>query len=202
MSPGRLHTCILGDVDGDYYPDLISYATNDVFSTYPVERLAAWDRNGEMLDGWPLTTKPAGTSCVNFGSHIPAVGDINKDGNADLITTTGNNELVFQNFKNTPYYASNVPVPFWRYNRRINSVAPIHVAACGDTNDDQAVNVSDAVYIINYVFAGGAAPYPYESGDTNCDYSVNISDAVWIINYIFVGGKSPCDTDGDGLPDC
>jgi hypothetical protein len=73
---------------------------------------------------------------------------------------------------------------------------------CGDTNKDKTVNVSDAVWIINYVFAGGDPPDPLESGDANCDSDCNVSDAVWIINYVFVGGSQPCDTDGDGLPDC
>jgi PKD repeat protein len=73
---------------------------------------------------------------------------------------------------------------------------------CGDANSDEDVNVSDAVYIINYVFVGGDAPDPLESGDVNCDDTCNVSDAVWIINYVFVGGNEPCDTSGDGIPDC
>jgi Beta-propeller repeat/Dockerin type I domain len=73
---------------------------------------------------------------------------------------------------------------------------------CGDANYDGTVNVSDAVYIINYVFVGGNSPNPYASGDTNCDSICNVSDAVWIINYVFVGGFAPCDTDGDDIPDC
>jgi hypothetical protein len=73
---------------------------------------------------------------------------------------------------------------------------------CGDANSDGAVNVSDAVHIINYVFIGGDAPDPLESGDTNCDSSVNVSDAVWVINYVFIGGNAPCDTNGDEIPDC
>jgi hypothetical protein len=73
---------------------------------------------------------------------------------------------------------------------------------CGDANADEAVNVSDAVYIINYIFVSGDPPDPMEAADVNCDETVNVSDAVWIINYIFVGGNQPCDTDGDGTPDC
>ena len=73
---------------------------------------------------------------------------------------------------------------------------------CGDASHDAEVNVSDAVFIINYVFVGGDPPDPLEAGDVNCDGNVNVSDAVWIINFVFTGGNSPCDTDGDGQPDC
>jgi len=75
-------------------------------------------------------------------------------------------------------------------------------AGCGDANGDSTVNVSDAVWIANYVFVGGSAPEPLEIGDANCDGSCNVSDAVWIVNYIFVGGNGPCDMDGDGSKDC
>lgn len=73
---------------------------------------------------------------------------------------------------------------------------------CGDSNADTKVNVSDAVYIINYVFVGGPAPDPMNSAEVNCDGSVNVSDAVYIINFVFIGGHKPCDVDGDLIPDC
>ena len=64
---------------------------------------------------------------------------------------------------------------------------------CGDANGDGSVNVSDAVYVIGYVFSGGSEPIPLISGDANCDLTVNVSDAVYIINYVFTGGNAPCD---------
>jgi len=72
----------------------------------------------------------------------------------------------------------------------------------GDANGDDNVNVSDAVFIINFAFSGGAPPNPLDAGDANCDVSVNVSDAVYIINYAFSGGYPPGDPDGDGNPDC
>ncbi|MCP4569949.1 MAG: PQQ-binding-like beta-propeller repeat protein [FCB group bacterium] len=63
---------------------------------------------------------------------------------------------------------------------------------CGDANNDQAINVGDAVYLINYVFKSGPAPDPLASGETNCDGSVNVGDAVYLINYVFKGGAEPC----------
>ena len=73
---------------------------------------------------------------------------------------------------------------------------------CGDANYDFAVDISDAVYIINYAFGGGTAPEPLQSGDANCDSGVDVSDAVYIINYAFAGGSVPCDLDDDTIPDC
>ncbi|MCP4566047.1 MAG: hypothetical protein GY841_00545 [FCB group bacterium] len=63
---------------------------------------------------------------------------------------------------------------------------------CGDANADDALNVGDAVYLINYVFKGGPAPDPEDAGDANCDGSLNVGDAVWMINYVFKGGPDPC----------
>jgi hypothetical protein len=61
----------------------------------------------------------------------------------------------------------------------------------GDANCDRDVNVGDAVYIINYVFKGGAAPIPYMAGNANGDGETNIADAVYLISYIFHGGPPP-----------
>ncbi|MCK5125497.1 MAG: putative Ig domain-containing protein [candidate division Zixibacteria bacterium] len=61
----------------------------------------------------------------------------------------------------------------------------------GDANIDGAVNIGDAVYIINYVFRGGPAPVFMNWADANADCAVNVADAVYLINFIFRGGLSP-----------
>jgi len=63
---------------------------------------------------------------------------------------------------------------------------------CGDANADHSVNISDAVYLIAYIFSGGPPPNPFLAGDSSCDNVVNISDAVYLIAYIFAGGSAPC----------
>jgi hypothetical protein len=66
---------------------------------------------------------------------------------------------------------------------------------CGDANGNGSVNISDAVFIIAYIFSGGSAPgdcnIPQGLGDANGSGSVNISDVVFIIAYIFAGGLAP-----------
>ncbi len=66
---------------------------------------------------------------------------------------------------------------------------------CGNANGDASVNISDAVYIINYVFVGtGLPPVPILGcGDANGDGDVTVSDAVYLINYAFQGGPPPGD---------
>jgi len=61
----------------------------------------------------------------------------------------------------------------------------------GDADGDGTVNLSDAVFIVVYIFNGGPAPDPLCLGDADCDGVVNISDAVYIINYVFKGGDPP-----------
>jgi hypothetical protein len=62
----------------------------------------------------------------------------------------------------------------------------------GDANGDDAIDISDAVFLIAYIFSGGPAPSPLWRGDANCDGVIDISDAVYLIAYIFSGGPAPC----------
>ena len=73
-------------------------------------------------------------------------------------------------------------------------VDPSSVAyvVCGDVNADCIVDISDAVYLIAYIFSGGSAPSPLLAGDASCDSMVDISDVVYLLAYIFSGGAAPC----------
>ncbi len=63
----------------------------------------------------------------------------------------------------------------------------------GDVNADDAIDISDVVYIIQWIFSEGPAPIPAPlSGDVNCDDFTDISDCVYLIAYIFSGGPAPC----------
>ncbi len=63
---------------------------------------------------------------------------------------------------------------------------------CGEASGDGAIDISDAVYLIQYIFSGGPAPNPVIAGDANCDQAVDISDVVYLIQFIFSGGPAPC----------
>ena len=75
-------------------------------------------------------------------------------------------------------------------------VAAAKYPACyvinGDANGSGEIDISDAVYLISYIFAGGPASVTVAAGDMNCDRGVDISDAVTIISFIFSGGAGSC----------
>lgn len=59
----------------------------------------------------------------------------------------------------------------------------------GDADGNMQINISDVVFLIKYIFAGGYAPYTECMGDVNGDEMVNVSDVVALVNYIFAGGQ-------------
>lgn len=75
-----------------------------------------------------------------------------------------------------------------------NGVGDVCDFRCGDANGDGSVNVGDAVFLISYIFKGGAVPDPVCVGDANDDGNTNVGDAVYLIAYIFKGGATPVTT--------
>jgi hypothetical protein len=65
------------------------------------------------------------------------------------------------------------------------------IFTAGDANSDHVINSADVVYLINYLFIGGAIPLPLRAGDCNVDGVVNSADLVYLINYLFIGGTPP-----------
>jgi hypothetical protein len=59
----------------------------------------------------------------------------------------------------------------------------------GDANADGVVNVSDGLYLINYLFAGGSAPLA--DCDANGDTHTDVADVFYVINYLFAAGPAP-----------
>jgi len=79
----------------------------------------------------------------------------------------------------------------WGAVRWSNDTLSFYVYLCGDCNGDGQINVSDVVYLINYLFIDGPVPVPWKSGDCNGDGNVNVTDVVYLINYLFIDGPPP-----------
>lgn len=63
------------------------------------------------------------------------------------------------------------------------------VVSAFDPNNDGSINVLDAFYLVNFLFASGSAPIG--AGDANGDALVTPADVVYLLNYLFRGGTAP-----------
>lgn len=61
----------------------------------------------------------------------------------------------------------------------------------GDANNDSAINIGDAVFVLGFLFSGGAAPACSDAADVNDDGALNIADAVALLGFLFSGGAQP-----------
>lgn len=73
----------------------------------------------------------------------------------------------------------------------VGGTFPIVVYLPGDATGNRFVDLSDIIYLVNYVFKGGPAPSPIVAGDVNGDCDVNLSDIIFLVNYVFKGGAMP-----------
>jgi len=180
---------ILADVNNDSQPDIVTCLSPDAFNSYNVERIIAWNNNGEVVPGWPVVTIPNVEYVLNFCWHSPVVGDIDRDGFIDLIITTLQNDIVFVNFEGMYYRPSTVLSSTWKYNRRMNSIGSISSGemVCGDANGDGYVNLLDILFLITYLYGAppGPAPEPPEAGDANADGSTNLLDILYLIDFLY-----------------
>jgi hypothetical protein len=61
----------------------------------------------------------------------------------------------------------------------------------GDPNSDGIINITDGIYVLNFLFLGGPAPTCTEAANANDDGSVNITDGIYVLNFLFLGGPAP-----------
>ena len=61
----------------------------------------------------------------------------------------------------------------------------------GDSDGNGAVNLSDAVAVLNYLFVTGVAPDCLDAADAADNGRVDISDAAFLLNFLFRRGSYP-----------
>ena len=70
----------------------------------------------------------------------------------------------------------------------------------GDATYDQAVNIADAIFMLEYLFVGGVESVCPDAADTNDDGIINIGDAIYNLSYLFSAGETiPYPYPGYGL---
>ena len=61
----------------------------------------------------------------------------------------------------------------------------------GDTNADGAMDISDGVRPMLWLFSGGFEPPCLDASDANDTGDINITDGIYILNFLFLGGPPP-----------
>ena len=61
----------------------------------------------------------------------------------------------------------------------------------GDANSDGEVNITDVLFSLNFLFAGGASPRCLDAADASDEGSVVITSPIYLLNYLFAGGPAP-----------
>jgi hypothetical protein len=61
----------------------------------------------------------------------------------------------------------------------------------GDANADGEMDLSDGIFILGYLFTGGAPPDCLRAADVNGSQEVDLSDAIYLLRHLFLGGDEP-----------
>jgi hypothetical protein len=108
---------------------------------------------------------PTDVSCANGELAGPVLNLVNVDGQTCTPCTLGS--YVF-------------------LNGRIN-IIPDGMPFRGDANVDNAVDLSDAVYTLSFLFLGGPAPSCSGAADANGDGMIDITDPIATLVTLFLG---------------
>ena len=63
----------------------------------------------------------------------------------------------------------------------------------GDATGDGGTDITDGVFLLNYLFLGTQAPGCLDAADSDDNGNVDLSDAIRILNFLFLGGVPPLD---------
>jgi VCBS repeat protein len=112
---------------------------------------------------------------------LPANGDCGsvtlffQNGGKSSCSCPVNNAITFQGGSKMPIEDSlAIPVCPARFRR-------------ADSNSDGAVDISDAIFTLAYLFQGGQSPDCLEANDANDDTLLDLSDPVFLLECLFLG---------------
>jgi len=80
----------------------------------------------------------------------------------------------------------------------------------GDVDADRAMLLTDAIFLLNYLFVSGKPPVCFDAADIDDSGRTDIGDPIFLLQFLFVGGPTPpypypgpgLDPTDDLLPSC
>lgn len=71
----------------------------------------------------------------------------------------------------------------------------------GDVNASGSRDISDAIFILSYLFLGTSSPPCLKAADLNDDGQLNLTDPIYLLTFLFLAGPSPMPPDDGCGPD-
>ena len=143
-----------------------------------------------LLDSLPFTTLPVGVSEISVANYVHQLSP----GESTVMTacsTIGTPPVDLVAVEPSAVIIPGTPIAgTW------TGFATAFVR--GDVNDDDGVNLADAVFLLAELFAGGDGGLCPLAKDINADGTINIADPVDLLNALFAGGSFP----PAPFPDC
>jgi hypothetical protein len=154
-----------GDFNGDGLPDILigSAAGRGPPRAYVVFGGPARVLKLESLGGEGV--RMGGDS--SLGVYVAGGGDFNGDGLGDVAIAGDSGIFIV--------FGEGLEATFIR----------------GDANHNFNVDLSDSIFLLNFLFLGGHAPACDDAADGNDDGRLDIGDAVYLISYLFLGRAAP-----------
>jgi hypothetical protein len=207
----RPSSVFCADLDGDSDLDIVStnWSSNDVSILLNLTRIPnnqppvsfsllfppnkTYTPRGVRFD-WENTTDPNPYDQVRYDLYVSTSYHFPSDLttiDSNLTKSDVGKVLSYGNYFWKVKAKDNYGGETWSDQIRYFTVREMHDSPIGDLNLDGSVDVSDVLYLANYLYRSGLAPDPVESGDVNHDTEVNIADVIYLINYLYAGGLPP-----------
>lgn len=204
------------DLDGNGTPDLLVGAPRDDDGGMSSQsnRGAVWTlllaTNGSVIGQRKISDTEGGfegtlQEVSSFGAAVTAIHDIDGDGTSDLVvgavgdfpnTSFGSIWILFPSATADDCNGNGVPdlcdIANATSDDLDGDLVPDECSGTGnfergDCNGDNATNITDAVFLLGYLFPAGAPP-ALDCGDAcdaNDDGSLNLSDVIVLLSALF-----------------
>ena len=61
----------------------------------------------------------------------------------------------------------------------------------GDADDNGSLQLTDGIFILNFLFLGGSDPVCGDAADADNNGAIQLTDGIFILNFLFLGGQTP-----------
>ena len=69
--------------------------------------------------------------------------------------------------------------------------APVGFQVAQKTGEEPGIDISDVVFIVDYMFNEGDIPFCFDESDVDASGGMDISDVVYMVDYMFNDGAEP-----------